>query len=69
VIEEFQKIGLPTGPMPDGSPNLMLQSIFSQIGGIETENTNRKTQIFIKPLTITPAGITLPSGNMFGMSY
>jgi len=69
VIEEFQKMGLPTGPMPDGSPNLMLQSIFSQIMGTESENTNRKTQVFIKPLTITPAGITLPSGNMFGMSY
>jgi hypothetical protein len=69
VIEEFQKMGLPTGPMPDGSPNLVLQSIFSQIMGTESENTNRKTQVFIKPLTITPAGITLPSGNMFGMSY
>lgn len=69
VIEEFQKMGLPTGPMPDGSPNMVLQSIFSQIMGNESENTNRKTQIFVKPLTVTPAGITLPSGKMFGMSY
>ena len=69
VIEELQKMGLPTGPMPDGSPNMVLQSIFSQIMGNESENTNRKTQIFVKPLTTTPAGVTLPSGKIFGMSY
>ena len=67
VIEEFQKLGLPTGPMPDGSPNLMLQSMFGQIKGQQNEeNSNGKVQVFIKPLTITPAGITIPSGNMFG---
>jgi len=69
VIDELQKLGLPTGPLEDGSPNLWLQGMFAQINGNEDENTNRKTQVFVGPLTITPAGITLPSGDIFGMSY
>jgi hypothetical protein len=28
-IEEMQKLGLPTGPMPDGSPNLMAQFAYA----------------------------------------
>ena len=67
VISEYQKIGLPTGVMPDGSPNLMLQAKFAEIKGHQKEqNENGKVQVFVKPLTITPAGITLPSGSIFG---
>ena len=67
VISEYQKIGLPTGAMPDGSPNLMLQAKFAEIKGHQKEqNENGKVQVFVKPLTITPAGITLPSGSIFG---
>jgi len=67
TIEEYQKIGLPTGPMPDGSPNLMLQAKFAEIRGHQEEdNKNNKVQVFIKPLTVTPAGITLPAGNIYG---
>lgn len=67
AIEELQKLGLPTGDMPDGSPNLMLQSIFSSMKGSQKEeDENGKVQIFIKPLTITPAGITIPAGNIYG---
>jgi hypothetical protein len=67
AIEEFQKLGLPTGQMPDGSPNLMLQSVFSGMKGAQKEeDENGKVQVFIKPLTITPAGITIPSGDMYG---
>jgi hypothetical protein len=67
VIEEYQKLGLPTGGLPDGSPNLMLQSKFAEIKGQQQEeNENGKVQVFIKPLTATPAGITLPTGNIFG---
>jgi len=36
-IEELQKIGLPTGPLPDGSPNLGLQAVYSQIKGQDEE--------------------------------
>ena len=67
AIEEFQKLGLPTGQMPDGTPNLMLQSLFSGMKGTQKEeDENGKVQVFIKPLTITPAGITIPSGDIYG---
>jgi hypothetical protein len=69
VIEEMQKSGLPTGDLPDGSPNLMLQSKLSDLNGFFKEmQENGKTEIFIPPLTITPAGVTLPSKG-FGKSY
>lgn len=67
VVEEFQKKGLPTGPMPDGSPNLMLQSVLSTLKGQDNEMAkNAKVQVFVKPLAITPAGMTMPAGNIFG---
>jgi hypothetical protein len=37
AIQEMQKAGLPTGPLPDGSPNLMLQMIHATIVGMDTE--------------------------------
>jgi len=62
TIEEMQKIGAPTGPMPDGSPNLELLSRFSQLKASAREDTeNNKIQIAVGPLTITPAGVTLPA--------
>lgn len=70
TIEEFQKVGLPTGAMPDGSPNLMLQAIFSNIkGSMQEQFENGKTQIFMKPLTVTPAFLTTPTGNIYGKSF
>ena len=69
VIEEMQKNGLPTGDLPDGSPNLMLQSKLSDLNGFFKEmQENGKTEIFIPPLTMTPAGVTLPSKG-FGKSF
>ena len=38
VIQEMQKKGLPTGPNPDGTPNLALQEIFSVLQGQDLEN-------------------------------
>jgi hypothetical protein len=62
TIEEMQKIGIPTGPMPDGSPNLNLLAKFAQLKASAREDTeNNKVQIAVGPLTITPAGVTLPS--------
>ena len=62
VIEEMEKSGLPTDDLPDGSPNLMLQSILSQIkGGKKEQDENGVTEVYIPPLTMTPAGVTLPS--------
>ncbi len=70
VIEELQKIGIPTGPMPDGSPNLYLQAKVAEIKGVEKERTeNGKVQVFVKPLPVSPAGVTLPAGNIFGKAF
>lgn len=61
VIGEFEKLGLPTGPMPDGSPNLMLASIKALIDGIDKEEAqNGQVQVAVDFLSITPIGQTIP---------
>lgn len=66
VIEELQKIGIPTGDLPDGSPNLEVLSKFATIKGMNLEETeNGKVQVAVGPLTITPAGLTVPQ-SVFG---
>ena len=61
TIEDLQSMGIPTGPMPDGSPNLTVLSMFSTIKGTADEQAeNGKVEIAIPPLTITPAGVTIP---------
>lgn len=66
AIEEMESLGIPTGPMPDGSPNLTVLSVFSQMTAMSNEEAeNGKVQIAVGPLTITPAGFTIPS-NAFG---
>lgn len=45
VLEELQKLGIPTGPGPDGSDNLMNQFVKSMISGIDSEESqNGKVQ-------------------------
>ena len=69
TIEELQKIGIPTGDMPDGSPNLTVLSMFSQLKAQADEQAeNGKVQIAIPPLTMTPVGLTIPSSG-FGKSF
>ena len=53
TIEELQKNGLPTGPLPDGSPNLALIAITSQLEGSSKENfENGKVEFAIPPLAV-----------------
>ena len=62
AIEEMQKLGIPTGPMPDGSPNLEVLSKFAQMKAMANEDAeNGKVQIAVGPLSITPAGMTVPA--------
>ena len=62
AIEELQKLGIPTGPMPDGSPNLDVLKMLGQFKAASKEETeNGKVQIAIGPLTMTPAGLTVPT--------
>lgn len=57
TIEELQKSGIPTGPMPDGSPNLGLIAAAGSIKGSSNENfQNGKVEFVIPPL---PVGVVL----------
>ena len=62
TIEEMQKLGINTGDMPDGSPNLSVLGKFAQMKAMANEDAeNGKVQIAIGPLSITPAGMTVPA--------
>ena len=61
TVQNLQEIGVPTGPMPDGSPNKFLASIKSMIDGNSKEIAeNGKVSIGIGVLTVTPSGVTIP---------
>jgi len=63
VIEEYQKLGLPTGPMPDGSANLGLVSVFGQLKGAKKEDDeNGKVE------ALTDFGVYLPNGQVLPMT-
>lgn len=61
VIKQFEELGIPTGPMPDGSPNEFMASVFAMIDGMDEESTqNGKTLIAVPTLTVTPLFLTKP---------
>jgi hypothetical protein len=43
TIEELQKLGIPTGTLPDGSPNLMLLYNLSSNKGADKEQAENGT--------------------------
>lgn len=62
TMENLQAIGVPVGPMPDGSPNKFVASVYGILEGQEREMAeNGKVTIGIGPLTITPLGATTPA--------
>lgn len=55
TIEEMQKLGVPTGDMPDGGPNLDLLSKFSQLKAQQNEMAeNGKIEGYTFPQTVLP---------------
>jgi hypothetical protein len=57
VIEQMQKFGLPTGPLPDGSPNLNLISEFARQKGQElAEAGSGFVNVAVPPDIILPSG-------------
>ena len=55
-------MGLPTGPQQDGSPNYNLLSLFGLLKAQAEEDANsNKLAVAIPPLTITPAGVSVPA--------
>ena len=64
VLEQLQKLGLPTGAMPDGSPNQMNIFIKSMITGMdeeETQNGKVETSLLLPP----PYGLISTAGKKF----
>jgi len=62
TIENLQQLGIPTGPMPDGSPNMGMISMLQQLKGAEKESAlNSKGVQGVPPIEITPIGITKPT--------
>jgi len=54
AIEDMQGVGVPTGPLPDGSPNMMLQFGKSILCGAERESSENGTlaaSVFVPPFT------------------
>jgi hypothetical protein len=53
VTENIQKLGLPTGDMPDGSPNLALPAIFQQLKGANDEKlANGASHTWCAPVAV-----------------
>lgn len=66
IIGEFEKLGIPTGPMADGSPNKFMAAVKAVVDGIDKEEAeNGKTEIACLGFTVTPIGVTAP-GLCFG---
>lgn len=64
VTQKMQELGIPTGDLPDGSPNVAMPAIFQQIKGTYLEQLkNGKVEVWIPPLAVPPvvAGATAPS--------
>jgi hypothetical protein len=67
-IENMQQLGIPTGAMPDGSPNMGMVAMLQQIKGMEKESAqNSKSTTGIPSLTVLPTYTTLP-GQADGIS-
>lgn len=61
ILQRMQRLGIPTEPMPDGSPNQFLLVVQAIVEGIDQEmSENSKVAVAIPPLTITPLFFTTP---------
>jgi len=61
IIGELEKLGIPTGPLPDGSPNEFLVAIKAIVDGIDNEEAkNGKVQVACEGFSVTPIGVTIP---------
>lgn len=54
IIEGLQELGLPTGPMPDGSPNITNVFVDTIVRGMDKENSENSTidaMVLVPPIT------------------
>lgn len=71
TVQGLQSLGLPTGDLPSGAPNVVVAAIAEQIKGVYKEQVeNGKTEIFIPPLAVVAfGGGTTSPGRGTGKSY
>jgi hypothetical protein len=61
TIEEFEKLGIQTGPMSDGSPNKFMAAVKALIDSTDKEEAeNGQVQVACEGFAVTPIGITIP---------
>lgn len=62
AVNNLRQIGVPTGPMPDGSPNKFIASIYAMFKGQADEKAkNEKIVTAVEELTVVPyVNITIP---------
>lgn len=61
TISQLQKYGVPTGTLPDGSPNVAMIAIKAQIEGTESERDKNSKLLGMTPQqVVTPIGLTIP---------
>jgi hypothetical protein len=69
IVKEFQKVGIPTGAMPSGAPNLMTQSFFGAQQGSETERSlNSKTSVLVQLPPAIGLGAPQPPVEAWGLN-
>lgn len=71
VVDGLQSLGLPTGDLPSGAPNVAVAAIAEQIKGAYREQVEHgKTEVFIPPLAVVAfGGGTTSPGRGTGKSY
>jgi len=61
ILQRMQRLGIPTEPMPDGTPNQFLLVVQAIVEGIDQEmSENGKVAVALPPLTVTPLFFTTP---------
>lgn len=61
ILQRMQRLGIPTEPMPDGSPNQFLLVVQAIVEGMDQEiSENAKVAVALPPLTVTPLFFTTP---------
>ena len=61
ILQRMQRLGIPTEPMPDGTPNQFLLVVQAIVEGIDQEiSENAKVAVALPPLTVTPLFFTTP---------
>lgn len=60
TVQAYESAGIPTGPMPSGSPNVGLISDLLKYKANDKEMTNMKGTSFVPSLSVTPYG-TIPT--------